>query len=159
MKDAKDCITGLAVTQNQIIASSLDGGIRTYDLRAAKMVTDTLTRPVTHITLTKDGQCVVASCEDDAVRLVDTDTGDILQTFTGHKADGFRIECGVITNDTRVLSGSTTGAAFIWDLLEGNEVAKLMVGVKAVASLTTHPTKDEVMFAHRHEVQLWSKAT
>lgn len=156
MKDAKDCITGLIVTQYQIISSSLDRGIRQYDIRACKLITDLIASPINHIAATKDGQCVVAACEDDTIRLIDFESGDELQKFKGHKTEGFRIECGVIANDTRVLSGSTDGLVIFWDLLEGNEVGQLKVGHKYITSLAVHPAKDEILFAHRQEVQLWS---
>lgn len=156
MKDAKDCITGLAVNQHKIITSSLDGTIRQYDLRMEKLTADQIGKPITHISLTKDGQCVVAACEDDTIRLIDTDSGDELQKFTGHVTGGFRIECGVIANDTKVISGTTGGDVLIWDLLEGTELAKLTVGHKSIPSLSVHPTKEEILFAHRHEIQLWA---
>lgn len=156
MKDAKDCVTGLIITSHKIITSSLDGAIRQYDIRAAQLTTDNIGSPINYIASSKDGQCIAAACEDDTIRLIDTESGDELQKFTGHKTEGFRIECGVIANDTKVLSGSSGGVVIIWDLLEGTELARLSVGHKMVPSLSTHPTKDEILFAHRHEIQLWS---
>lgn len=155
MKDAKDCITGLVVTETKIISSSLDGSIRTYDIRGGELTTDTIGEPITYISLTKDGQCLVAACLDSTIRLIDTESGDLLQEYRGHRAEDYHIECGVISNDQQIISGSTLGTAFVWDLLEGKEVAQLKLGTQVVHSLAVHPTRNEVMFARKHEIQLW----
>lgn len=37
LKEAKDCITDLIITENKIISASLDGHIRYYDIRAGSI--------------------------------------------------------------------------------------------------------------------------
>lgn len=155
MKDAKDCITALAVTETKIIATSLDGCIRTYDIRVGELTTDAIGEAITHVAITKDNQCLVTACLDSTIRLIDTDSGDLLQEYRGHRAEDYHIECGVISSDQQIISGSTEGVAHVWDLLEGKEVATLKLGNQVVHSLTTHPTSHEVIFARKQEIQLW----
>lgn len=157
MRDAKDCITSLVVTDQKITSSSLDGSIRHYDLRMGELTCDQLNEPITFLVETKDGQCVVAAFLDGVVRLIDNDTGDVLQEFRGHKAEDFQIECGVMSNDSQIISGSTEGCAVIWDLLEGNEVTRLKIGHDVVHSLVTHPLSSDIVFAMKREVQIWGE--
>lgn len=155
LKDAKDIVRSLIVTESKIITSSVDGSIRHYDIRGGELTTDTIGESITHITITKDNQCILAACSDNTIRLVDTDSGDLLQEFRGHDTGDFHIECGVIENDTKIISGSCQGFVHVWDLLEGSEVKKIPVGVHVVHSLSTHPTGKEVLFARKNEIQLW----
>lgn len=156
-KDSKDSITSIIVTDSKIITSSFDGTIRTYDLRVGEMVCDSIgsgSQSITDVSLTKDGQCIVAACRDDTVRLIDTDSGDLLSEYTGHKTNDFLVECGVLASDSQIVCGSGEGSAFVWDLVSGNVIKKLDVG-KVVNSLTTHPTTQDIIFASHRDIQLW----
>jgi hypothetical protein len=44
LNDCKDSVTSLIVTPSEIVASSVDGRIRTYDLRNGRLVTDHIMR-------------------------------------------------------------------------------------------------------------------
>lgn len=153
--DAKDCITGIIVTDHKIITASLDGSIRRYDLRAAEMVCDSVGPPIVHMVQTKDGQCIVAAFADSTIRLIDNDSGEMLSQYRGHRTDDFQIECGILSNDSQIVSGSAEGCAVMWDLVEEKEIGRLPVGSGVVHSLTTHPTKNEIVFANRREFQVW----
>lgn len=155
MRDAKDCITSLIVTDHKIISGSLDGTIRYYDIRAGELCEQTIGRPITYIVQTKDGQCILAACSDNRLRLVDSDSGQILSEYHGHKTDDYQIECGILKDDSHVISGSAQGSAIIWDLVEGNVTGKLNMGYDVVHSLTTHPNKNELIFAQKREIQIW----
>jgi mitogen-activated protein kinase organizer 1 len=157
MTEAKDSITSLVVTEHTIISSSLDGCIRQYDIRAGELSTDDIGVPITHLVQTKDSPCVVAAFLDGVIRLVDLDMGDLLQEFKGHKANDYHIECGVLNNDSQVVTGSTEGYAVVYDLMEGKEAARFPIGRDVVHSLCTHPTNSDVIFARRREIQLWGE--
>lgn len=78
MKEAKDCITALIVSEYKIVSSSLDGCIRQYDIRAGQMTCDKVGEPVTYVSQTKDGACFIAACQDSVLRLIDSDSGELL---------------------------------------------------------------------------------
>lgn len=119
MREAKDCITSVLSNENKIITSSLDGCVRYYDIRVGEITSDKIGVPITYLTMTKDEQCLVAACQDSVVRLLDCDTGGLLSEYKGHKADDYHIECGIMSNDAHIISGSSQGDAIVWDLLEG----------------------------------------
>lgn len=156
LKDSKDSITSIIVTDCKIITASLDGTIRTYDLRVGEMVCDSIGgESITDISLTKDGQCIIAACRDDTVRLIDTDSGDMLSEYSGHKTSDYLVECGVLSNDSQIVCGSgDDGHAFVWELVSGKVLKKLNIG-KVVCSLATHPTTQDILFASHRDIQLW----
>ncbi|XP_055598138.1 WD repeat domain-containing protein 83 [Uranotaenia lowii] len=156
MRDAKDCITSLVVSEHKIISGSLDGSIRQYDIRMGELTCDSIGIPIAHIVQTKDGQCILAACVDSTIRLVDTDTGELLSQYKGHKNEDYHIECAVIDGDSKIISGSAEGSAVIWDLLEEKEVKRLkMLDSGVVHSLAPHPTGSDIMFAKKRQVELW----
>lgn len=154
LRDGKDSITSLLVTDSKVITGSLDGSIRTYDLRVGEMVTDTIGESITDIAITKDGQCILAACRDDAVRLVDLEAGLLLNEYTGHKTMDYQVECATLANDSKIVCGSGEGSAVIWDLVNGNITQRLAIG-NVVHSLATHPTTQDVIFASHRDIQVW----
>ncbi|XP_058125113.1 WD repeat domain-containing protein 83 [Anopheles ziemanni] len=155
MREAKDCISALVVSEHKIISSSLDGSIRQYDIRAGELVCDTIGVPITHLVQTRDGQCLLAACSDGRIRLIDNDSGEMLSEYKGHRVDDFHIECGIICSDTKIISGSAEGSAVVWDLLEGTEVKRLRIGSEVVHSLAPHPTGSDILFARKRHIDVW----
>lgn len=128
LNDAKDCITSIVCNDHEIITSSLDGCIRHYDLRASQLTCDSIGTPIVHMVQTKDGQCMVAACQDNVLRLIDNDSGQILAEYKGHISEDFQIECGILAGDSKICSGSAEGSAVIWNLVDEKEVARIEMG-------------------------------
>ena len=85
--------------------------------------------------MTNDGHCLLASCLDSTVRLVDCDSGELLQSFTGHTNAQFRVTACATPDDAHVISGSECGRLFVWDLVEGGVVASLVAHSKPIAAV------------------------
>lgn len=128
MKDASDCITSVITNDRKIITSSLDGCVRHYDIRAGELICDKVGEPITYIVQTKDEQCILAACLDGVVRLLDNDNGSLLSEYKGHITDDYHVECGILSNDAHIISGSVGGQAFVWNLLEGQILQKMCIG-------------------------------
>lgn len=155
LRDAKDSITALQVTQNEIITTSLDCRVRRYDIRAGFLTSDFIGEPIISMNTTQDGQCYVIGTSN-KVWLFDKSTGELLNEYEGHSTGEFQIECGVDRKDRHILSGATDGHIYVWDLIGGSIVTKfdhLKSGV--VHSLDSHPTTDYLMTALKSEVYLW----
>ena len=46
---------------------------------------------VTSLSLTRDGQCMLVSTLDSTVKLIDKDSGEMLNEYTGHKNDSYKV--------------------------------------------------------------------
>jgi mitogen-activated protein kinase organizer 1 len=158
LREAKDCITGIIVTPTKIVTSSLDGCVRQYDIRAGELTCDKIGEPITAVCLTGDEQCLLASCSDDVIRLLDLDGGEILSEYSGHICKEYKIECALLKGDSHVISGSSNGCAILWDFLEAKEVKRFNIAKDfstVIHSLSTHPSNEDVLFAKKREIQLW----
>ena len=67
----------------EIVAASVDGTVRCFDVRAGCLTTDELATPVSAAALSHDGNCVLAACLDSRLRLLDRGSGTLLAQYTG----------------------------------------------------------------------------
>lgn len=155
MNDAKDCITRIKVNEFEIVVSSLDGCLRRYDVRKGELTCDNIGVPIIDIAQTKDTKCMLAACSDNVLRLLDNDNGDVLANYRGHRAEDYQIECGILSNDSQIVSGSAEGCAIVWDLVDEKIVNRILVNTGVVHSLATHPTKNDIVFGCKRDFQLW----
>ena len=129
----------------QILTASVDGRLRTYDMRRGELRSDDLGEPITGMALTHDGKCIAASCLDGTIRLLERSSGELLQTYAGsHKAGNYEIGCAVTANDSLVISGSEDGAVSLYGLVEGTPArAPLRGHGKATCSVAAQPVTEK----------------
>ncbi|GFY67652.1 WD repeat domain-containing protein 83 [Trichonephila inaurata madagascariensis] len=107
-------------------------------------------------TFTKDGQCMLVSCLDNTLRLVDKDGGEVLSEYVGHKNESYRVESCLNNTDSLVVSGSEDGCIYAWDLIEGTVKHTLKhKNHKVVHSVSFHPSKPVMLTAAEANVYLW----
>ncbi|CAH0731085.1 unnamed protein product, partial [Brenthis ino] len=155
LKDAKDTITSIQVTDHEILTTSVDCHVRLYDVRVGKMFSDYIGHIITYGNITHDGQCLIISCADSTIKLFNKDTGEILNTFSGHEGKDFLLENAVNEKDSHIISGSASGEIFYYDLVSGECILKLKHGQKPVVSVSHHPNFNYLLSACEDEVKLW----
>uniref|UniRef100_A0AAR5PKH4 WD repeat domain-containing protein 83 n=1 Tax=Dendroctonus ponderosae TaxID=77166 RepID=A0AAR5PKH4_DENPD len=160
LREAKDCISTVRISDVEILSGSVDGCARRYDLRNGKCDEDFVGASITSATFTRDGQCLLIGAADNKLRLLDKNTGELLLEYTGHKIDSFTIESEVITNDNYILSGSVDGNVWCWDLVSGEVKYKYThERNKVVQSISVHPKKDAFLSASTNTIKLWGDAS
>jgi len=158
MDDAKDSISSIQVSAYEILAGSLDGCVRHYDIRNGQLTSDEMGQSITSVRFTGDGQGLLVSCLDSSVRLIDKDTGEILQQYTGHTNKEYRIDCCLDHTDNFVFSGSEDGIVYMWSLVEGQLLSRLEhTSCRVVHSLAPHPSKPWLITAAQNNVYLWKE--
>lgn len=155
--DAKDSVSSLMVSQHEILSGSIDGKVRIYDIRMGQLHVDCIGHPVTSVSFTRDSQCVLASTLDDTIRLMDKDTGELLNEFTGHKNRDYKVDSCLSSSDAQVVSGSEDGRICFWDLVEGKIVHTLEKAHESVVySISYHPAEIALLSASSDgKVKVW----
>ena len=123
------------------MTGSVDGHVRTYDLRKGELRSDFIGRtspspllrppqvsfsdsaailvdPVTAVVPTKDHQSYLVTTLDSHVRLMDGTTGKLLNGFNGHVNTSYRCRACFGFNEASVVCGDENGAVWAWDLLD-----------------------------------------
>merc|ERR1711991_30740 len=106
MQDAKDAVSSLAVSKYEILAASLDGHVRQYDVRKGGLVVDQVGPPVMGASYSNDFNCVLTQTLDSKVRLFDKATGELLNQYTGHVNRQYKTQATLTSDDAHVISGS-----------------------------------------------------
>jgi len=131
-EEARDSISDLLVRGHEIVVGSVDGRIRSYDLRMGKCTVDVIGAPVTSLCGMRDGKAVLVSTLDDAVRLMDLGdggSGSCLKSYKGHRNSELRIKSCFGGNERWVVSGSEDkdGEVLVWDVMTGTIMERIMV--------------------------------
>ena len=74
------------------------------------MFRDALGPAVCHLSVTADDRCVLVSCCDSTLYLLDKREGGVLLHYRGHVLEGVRSECGLAKGDDWVVAGDEKGA-------------------------------------------------
>lgn len=85
LEGCKDSATSVCSTPSgdEVVVGCVDGKVRTYDLRAARINEDDVHAPVTHASVSHDGNCLLVTCLGGVVRLLEKSSGSQLNTYTG----------------------------------------------------------------------------
>lgn len=148
LSEAKDGVASLAVpraTGYEVVAGSVDGRVRSYDIRAGLVTVDVMPGPVTSLDVSRDAKTLLVGCLDGRIRLLDRADGSCLRAFppardgatdddaedidAGYKNDSLRLKsCLGGANEGLVLSGSESdGRVRAWDVLSGKSVGSISV--------------------------------
>ncbi|XP_031116084.1 WD repeat domain-containing protein 83 [Ipomoea triloba] len=139
-----DSVMSVCLTKTEIIAGSVDGTVRTFDIRTGREISDSLGQPVNCISLSNDGNCILASCLDSTLRLLDRSTGELLQEYKGHTCKTSKTDCCLTNTDAHVIGGSEDGFLYFWDLVDASVTSSFKAHASVVTSVSYHP-KDSCM--------------
>jgi mitogen-activated protein kinase organizer 1 len=122
LSDAKDSITDVTIHDAEILSASVDGRVRSYDLRTGMCQADVIGHPCTSLDVTKKGTELLVSSLDSTIRLMDRTTGELLKAYKddAYTNKDLRVRSTLGLNDSVVLSGSDNGTVFVWDILGGD---------------------------------------
>lgn len=121
LADAKDAVTDVAVQGPEIVAASVDGRVRCYDVRMGRCQVDVIGPPCTSLSLSKKGTEVLVSSLDSSLRLMDRTSGECLKRYEDRAFvnKDLRVRSTLGLNDSVVVSGSDDGMVVVWDVLGG----------------------------------------
>lgn len=151
LSDAKDSVSCVKIINDdvsgskEIVTTSIDGKMRTYDLRRGVMSEDDFGEhmSLTNIAFTSDARCSVISCLDGAIHITERSSGSLLNTmYGGHKANRYSIQCAVSPDDNSIISGSEDGSVVLYDFMSKKVVQRLIGHVRATCSVSCHPSLD-----------------
>jgi len=158
LSEAKDSVSSLFVSSEEIITACVDGCVRNYDIRTGRLKTDFMGQPCTSVSLSNDANCLLISSLDSSIRLLDKQSGELLGEYKGHVNNQYKIASSLSNTDAYVVSGSEDSRICFWDLVEGKLVHTLKGHEKVVCGISYHPTPDTNMLVSSSQdgtVRVW----
>eukprot|EP01039_Chlorochromonas_danica_P008018 gene8018-8844_t len=161
MDDFKDSVTSIAQTDYCILAASIDGAVRIYDLRKGLMHADQLQDPVTSITVSPDNQTYLATLLGGHIRLIDLEMGKQLKVYRGHLHTSFKQESCFAFGDKEIVTGSEDGSIYHYNLLSAEVTGVTKYAhFKAISAIAYHPSADLFLTAsHDGLAKVWKPAS
>ncbi|ORY28776.1 WD40-repeat-containing domain protein [Naematelia encephala] len=165
LKESTNSITSLSIPSDlpEIISGSLDGHLRTHDLRMGKMTEDLVGSPIVSVqaspTAPKD--TILVSSMDGKLRVFDRSDGNVLQTFSGHKVKEVRSRACWGYGEGLVLAGDEEGKIWSWNVLDGKPIdpTPMAVHKKPITWLELAPNgKSMVSASADGTIKVWSKS-
>ncbi|PWN47923.1 WD40 repeat-like protein, partial [Violaceomyces palustris] len=127
LEEARDSITCIQLDgKEKILTSSVDGNLRTYDLRYGELRCDLIDVPITSLSLPRpyDNRTVLITTLDSKHRLLQLETGECLTTLRGHTNTSYRCHSDLLSTEKGggdlALGGDEEGNVFLWDTLDSN---------------------------------------
>lgn len=140
--EARDAVTALAAAGPELVAGSVDGRVRAYDVRMGRCATDVLGASVTSLALARDARALVVASLDGAVRLLDRRDGACLRAYAAprRRNAALRVQAVLGARERYVVAGDEMtgpdaaaaaaqglGRVWAWDLVTGKVAAEVRV--------------------------------
>jgi len=115
-----DAVMSIDTKDTRIVAGSVDGTVRTFDVRTGKQTSDDFggEKSVTDVSFSRDGRCLLVGTLSNRLALLDIDEGEVLAEYPGRTSETSKIPARLTHDDAHVVSGSEDGKVFIWELVD-----------------------------------------
>jgi len=138
--DAKDSISKVIALQEKIISISIDGGLRIYDIRMGHMIKDDLEISLNGIDNSHDEKFLGISGTDDCLRLMESETGQIIKVFAGlHKSKNYAKTVKFSKENDGIFISSENNDVVFYDLVDEKKDKILRGHSKVTSGLDIHP--------------------
>ena len=141
LEDATDAVLSVnGKHESQIYVASVDGILRTYDIRNCQRIEDHFQSIISHVGLSQDKECLIVSTLNNTINVTQRETGDVLATYTGHTNSKYKSESCFSKNDKNVVGTSEDGSVYVWDLVSSKLINSTKCHQNVISSIHRHPT-------------------
>jgi len=138
--DSKDSISKVIALNEKIISISIDGCLRIYDIRIGSMIKDDMEISLNGIDKSNDEKFFCISGTDDCLRLMESETGQIIKVFAGlHKSKNYNKAVKFSKENDGVFITSENNDVVFYDLVDEKKDRILRGHEKVSSGLDIHP--------------------
>jgi mitogen-activated protein kinase organizer 1 len=157
LRDAKDSINKIAVSNDKIITASVDGSVRTYDIRKGGLISDKFDFIINGMDLSPDEKFMLISGLDGKIKLVENETGAIVNIYKDkHISKNYSMTVKYSLDLDYVMSTSENGDIVMYDVLGRDEMDKVLKGhTKSSSGFDIHPMKKNLLVSAGYDGKLF----
>lgn len=155
-KHFEDSVTQLIVQDYFIFASSVDGRVRCFDIRAGEMTSDCIGEPIVSMDMTIDKKSLLLSCLNGEIYLFNIIFGECLSAYNGHQIKDYSIRLKLSKDNSFFVTGSEDSSICFYTLLEKKpkHILKGQNCHKKAVSCVDLNKKDNSMVSCSHDGQI-----
>jgi mitogen-activated protein kinase organizer 1 len=157
----KDTVISIKSSRDQIVAGSLDGVLRTFDIRCGALYIDNLKEPIISMEVSRDDSISLTSHSDGVLKIIDRLNGEVLSSYSGaHVVRENTLGCGLSEDNNRIVTGSEDGSVVVYETI-GGRIVKGVGHSAGVVGVSTHPKDKDVILSASFDCscRLWKIAS
>ena len=138
----RDAVTSVAVSDTKILAGSVDGTVKTFDVRAGLARSDDFgnDNPVVSVAFSGDGACALVGAVNDRLALLDIEEGSILAEYRGRTCRHAKVSARLTHDDAHVVAAAH-GVVTV-DLVDANDCARRATSPPAAVTALDAPEEE-----------------
>jgi len=159
LSGAKDSITKVVVLSDKIISTSVDGRLRQYDIRMGQMQTDDYGFAINGLDISPDEKYSIVSGLDNEIRLVENDTGTIVNNYHGlHVSKNYSMSLKYTNKLDGFFTTSENCNVVYYDIMNPQKNKIYKGHNKSSSGLDVHPLKNNMIVTAGHDAKiiLWN---
>ena len=167
LTDCKDSATSVCISEHRVVVGSVDGVLRTYDLRMGLLHGDEFSSPIVSLRIDKKGTnaltlCLGKSKETGTLLKSQLDAPKVQNLWRSTGNSAFKSEAVFWGDESVVVSGDEEGHLRWWKENQGNHSSSSFFARTAahgapVSSLSCHPQQPYLLSAgYETAAKLWS---
>jgi len=130
----------------QLVTAGFDGAVRVWDVKTGKMVKNFVGDaeiPVCFAKWSPNSKFILMGCFDDTWKLLNSETGDVVRTYVGHKFNDYCLFAAFsLTEGKYIISGSADHTVCVWDLSSKQLLQKIEGHKDVVVAVAAHLTEN-----------------
>ena len=96
----------------------MDGYLRIFDIRKGQIIKDYYKDPIVSLDVAKDNSTLILESIGFGVRLVDSNTGEVLNKYKDHLNEEYMIRSCFSFDNSYILSGSEDKHLYVYNILK-----------------------------------------
>jgi COMPASS component SWD3 len=151
---------------SQLVTAGFDGAVRIWDVNSGQLVRvfevhDEKTQseiPVCFAKWSPNSKFILMGSFDDTWKLLNSTTGDVVRTYTGHKFNDYCLFASFsLTEGKFIISGSADSSVCVWDLNSKRLLQQLTGHSDVVVAVAAHPTENIIASGSLDKtIKLWA---
>lgn len=158
LREARDSISKVFSTNDKIITASVDGSVRTYDIRMGELRVDKFHTALNGLDISLDEKIGLVSGLDDNIRLFDLESGKLIKVYNGlHTSRNYTMTLRFTLEQESFFTTSENNNIVLYDILNRSNI-EFKGHTRITSGLDVHPTNKDVFISAGYDskIILWT---